>query len=173
MGGYVSCETFTNESMVRRPARAVLSGCWTGPGWWRSGVCGAAVRPAGAAQAVKPALRTRFGPSISRGWWRGANGRRCEPLTVRDKCTRYVLEVRPNAQTETVRACLERLFERNGLPEAIRSDNGAPFASNAGVLGLSKLSAWWVALGIDLERGRPRVSPGQRRTQTLPLRYRT
>lgn len=92
-----------------------------------------------------------------KGWWRGANGRRCEPLTVRDECTRYVLEVRamPNAQTETVRVCFERLFERNGLPEAIRSDNGAPFASSAGVLGLSKLSAWWVALGIDLERGRP------------------
>jgi len=92
-----------------------------------------------------------------KGWWHGANGQRCEPLTVRDEWTRYVLEVRamPNAQTETVRACFERLFERNGLPEAIRSDNGVPFASSSSVLGLSKLSAWWVALGIDLERGRP------------------
>lgn len=92
-----------------------------------------------------------------KGWWHGANGQRCEPLTVRDEHTRYVLEVRAmaDARTETVRACFERLFEQHGLPEAIRSDNGVPFASSTGVLGLSKLSAWWVVLGIDLERGRP------------------
>ena len=92
-----------------------------------------------------------------KGWWRGANGQRCEPLTVRDECTRYVLDLRAvaDARTETIRACFERLFERKGVPEAIRSDNGVPFASSTGVLGLSKLSAWWVALGIDLERGRP------------------
>lgn len=92
-----------------------------------------------------------------KGWWRVANGRRCEPLTVRDEFSRYVLEVRAvvDAGTQTVRGCFERLFERYGLPAAIRSDNGAPFASDTGVLGLSKLSAWWLALGIDLERGRP------------------
>src|SRR5262245_24625390 len=90
------------------------------------------------------------------GWQAGGSGR-IEPLTVRDEYSRYVLELRAlaNAQTQTVRACFERLFEEHGLPEAIRSDNGAPFASEQGVLGLSKLSAWWVALGIDLERGRP------------------
>jgi len=54
-----------------------------------------------------------------------------------------------------VRACFERLFERHGLPGAIRSDNGSPFASVQAVLGLSRLSAWWLALGIDLERSRP------------------
>ena len=92
-----------------------------------------------------------------KGWWRVADGRRCEPLTVRDECTRYVLEIRAvaDARSQTVRQCFERLFERHGLPGAIRSDNGAPFASESAVLGLSKLSAWWVALGIDLERGRP------------------
>lgn len=92
-----------------------------------------------------------------KGWWHGANGQRCEPLTVRDEFSRYVLELRAvaDARTETVRACFERLFERHGVPQAIRSDNGAPFASCASVLGLSRLSAWWVALGIDLERGRP------------------
>jgi hypothetical protein len=92
-----------------------------------------------------------------KGWWYGANERRCEPLTVRDECSRYVLELRAvaDARTETVRGCFERLFQRHGLPQTIRSDNGSPFASNSGVLGLSKLSAWWVALGIDLERGRP------------------
>jgi transposase InsO family protein len=91
-----------------------------------------------------------------KGWWR-SYGQRCEPLTVRDEHSRYVLELRAmeNARTETVRRSFERLFERHGLPEAIRSDNGVPFASVQGLLGLSRLSAWWVALGIDLERGRP------------------
>jgi putative transposase len=92
-----------------------------------------------------------------KGWWYGVNGRRCEPLTVRDEFSRYVLEVRAvaNARTETVRECFETLFRRHGLPEAIRSDNGAPFASRNGILGLSRLSAWWLVLGIDLERSRP------------------
>jgi putative transposase len=92
-----------------------------------------------------------------KGWWYDVEGRRCEPLTVRDEHSRYVLELRrmPDARTATVRACFERLFERHGLPGAIRSDNGSPFAHVQGLLGLSRLSVWWVALGIDLERGRP------------------
>ena len=91
-----------------------------------------------------------------KGWWRSW-GRRCEPLTVRDEHSRYVLEVRAlaDARAETVRKSFECLFEGQGLPGAIRSDNGAPFASVHALLGLSRLSAWWVALGIDLERGRP------------------
>lgn len=92
-----------------------------------------------------------------KGWWRGTNGVRCEPLTVRDEFTRYVLEMRTlaNGRTETVQKVFEDLFERHGLPQAIRSDNGAPFASRRGLLGLTRLSAWWLALGIDLERNRP------------------
>lgn len=92
-----------------------------------------------------------------KGWWNGGDGRRKEPLTVRDEYSRYVLELRllPDARAQTVRERFEVLFTNHGLPQAIRSDNGAPFASCSGVLGLSRLSAWWVVLGIDLERGRP------------------
>jgi putative transposase len=91
-----------------------------------------------------------------KGWWYDRNGR-CEPLTVRDEYTRYVLELRalPDARSATVQACFELLFAQHGLPEAIRSDNGVPFASPNGLLGLSQLSVWWLALGIDLERSRP------------------
>src|ERR1700680_2155961 len=91
-----------------------------------------------------------------KGWW--YNGlERCEPLTVRDEYSRYLLELRAldNARSQTVQKSFERLFERYGLPGAIRSDNGSPFASRCAVHGLSRLSAWWGALGIDLERGRP------------------
>jgi transposase InsO family protein len=92
-----------------------------------------------------------------KGWWRDREGLRVEPLTVRDEHSRMLLEMRAleNLQTGTVRACFERLFERYGLPGAIRSDNGVPFASTRGLHGLSRLSAWWLVLGIDLERGRP------------------
>lgn len=91
-----------------------------------------------------------------KGWWYSGLGR-CEPLTVRDEHSRYLLELRAleNARSATVQQHFERLFERYGLPESIRSDNGSPFASRCAVHGLSRLSAWWVALGIDLERGRP------------------
>jgi transposase InsO family protein len=91
-----------------------------------------------------------------KGWWKDARGLRVEPLTVRDEHSRMLLEMKLLADScgQTVRACFEGLFGRHGLPGAIRSDNGSPFASQ-GLLGLSKLSAWWLALGIDLERSRP------------------
>jgi transposase InsO family protein len=92
-----------------------------------------------------------------KGWWKDREGLRVEPLTVRDEYSRMLLEMRAleSSRTEAVQACFERLFERHGLPGAIRSDNGSPFASVRAVLGLSRLSAWWLALGINLERSRP------------------
>jgi transposase InsO family protein len=92
-----------------------------------------------------------------KGWWHGGEGRRIEPLSVRDAHSRFILEMQmvENAKTETVGARFERLFEAHGLPKAIRSDNGTPFACVHSLLGLTRLSAWWLALGIDLVRGRP------------------
>lgn len=92
-----------------------------------------------------------------KGWWSLNNGSRCEPLTVRDEWSRFILEVRvlKDSRSEQVRGCFEQLFKQHGLPRYIRSDNGPPFAAANSVLGLSKLSVWWLALGIDLERGRP------------------
>lgn len=92
-----------------------------------------------------------------KGKWHDGRGECCEPLTVRDEYSRYIMASQrlENARTETVWRSLEELFERHGLPEAIRSDNGSPFASVRGVLGLSRLSSRWVAMGINLERSRP------------------
>jgi transposase InsO family protein len=91
-----------------------------------------------------------------KGWWREGSGR-SNPLTVRDAHSRYILELRhlDKGDTASVRACFERLFERHGLPKVIRSDNGPPFASSQALLGLSALSAWWITLGIGLDRSRP------------------
>lgn len=78
-----------------------------------------------------------------KGWWRTADGRRCEPLTVRDAYSRFVFDVRilPATGERHVRPIFERLFEQYGLPKAIQSDNGPPFVSVRGLAGLTKLSA--------------------------------
>ncbi len=87
-----------------------------------------------------------------KGWFRTRDGVRCEPLTISDLYSRYVLEAKalPNQSYEEARGVFERVFEEYGLPEVIRSDNGKPFASR-GAGGLSKLSVWWVLLGIKPE----------------------
>jgi len=92
-----------------------------------------------------------------KGWWLLANAQRCEPLTVRDAYSRFLLGVYvlPRADTTQVRAYFEALFTRYGLPKVIKSDNGAPFATSQAPWGLSRLSAWWLALGIELDRSRP------------------
>jgi transposase InsO family protein len=98
-----------------------------------------------------------------KGWWRSW-GKRCEPLTVRDEYSRYILELSAmeDARTERVRRSFERLFERHGLPQSIRSDNGSPFASAHGLLGLSRLSVWWVGSWNRSRTGPPRPPTGQR-----------
>lgn len=92
-----------------------------------------------------------------KGWWRTKDGHRCEPLTVRDAASRYVLAVELVESTSTthVRPAFERLFERYGLPKAIQVDNGSPFANVRSRGGMTQLSAWWVSLGIRVVRGRP------------------
>lgn len=92
-----------------------------------------------------------------KGWWRISNGQRCEPLTVRDAYSRFILTIRAMTTTasDAVRSEFERLFSEYGLPRAIRSDNGPPFATKNGLFGLTRLSAWWMLLGISLDRIRP------------------
>jgi putative transposase len=91
-----------------------------------------------------------------KGWFRTGDGGRCEPLTVRDLFSRYVLWVAllPNQSDTAVRRVLAQVFRRYGLPKVIRVDNGAPFGGK-GALGLSRLSVWWLRLGIAVEFVRP------------------
>ena len=92
-----------------------------------------------------------------KGHWYSADRKRVQPLTVQDAYSRYVLcaQALPDSRTETVKQSFEKMFECYGLPQTIRSDNGTPFASTRSPLGLSQLSAWWVSLGINLDRIRP------------------
>lgn len=85
-----------------------------------------------------------------KGWFRTRDGRRCDPLTVVDTASRYLIAVRIVPPTLAgVRGELDRLFGEIGLPGAMRSDNGPPFGG-AGAGGLSRLSVWLLRLGIDV-----------------------
>ena len=87
------------------------------------------------------------------GWFRTADGERIDPLTLSDAYSRFLLRCQAVEKTDTpgTRAIFEAAFREYGLPQAIRTDNGAPFASSA-VGGLSRLAVWWMKLGIVAER---------------------
>jgi transposase InsO family protein len=88
-----------------------------------------------------------------KGWFRTRDGERIDPLTISDAHSRYLLRCQAVEKTDTARvqAILEAAFREHGMPEAIRTDNGAPFASRA-MAGLSRLAVWWMKLGIVPER---------------------
>lgn len=86
-----------------------------------------------------------------KGWWKTQDGARFEPLTVRDAASRFVLLCThcPETVVAVKRHC-ELLFQRYGVPSKIRADNGPPFAVSKAIGGLSRLSAWWISLGIEV-----------------------
>jgi len=92
-----------------------------------------------------------------KGEFKLGNGRYCYPLTITDQASRYLLccEAFESTREQGVFEAFRRIFTEHGLPAAIRSDNGLPFASPNGLYNLSKLSVWWLRLGIGLERIRP------------------
>ena len=91
-----------------------------------------------------------------KGWFRTGDGTRCDPLTITDAHSRYLLRCQITAKTDTthVLAVFDAAFEEYGLPLVIHTDNGTPFASRAPG-GLSRVSMHWVRLGIVPERSRP------------------
>jgi putative transposase len=86
-----------------------------------------------------------------------ADHRFCYPLTITDFSSRYLLccEGLQSTREQFAFSIFERTFKDYGLPRVIRSDNGVPFASNSTFFGLSKLSVWWLRLGIGIERIKP------------------
>ena len=92
-----------------------------------------------------------------KGEFRLGNHRYCYPLTVTDHASRYLLlcEALDSTAEDPAIAAFHRLFAERGLPGAIRSDNGVPFASPNALFNLSKLAVWWLRLGIAIERIKP------------------
>jgi putative transposase len=92
-----------------------------------------------------------------KGEFMRANRRYCYPLTITDFASRYLIACDALSTTQEVYAftVFERAFRDLGLPKALRTDNGVPFASPNALYGLSRLAVWWLRLGIALERIRP------------------
>jgi len=95
-----------------------------------------------------------------KGQFRMLDGQLCYPLTIQDAYSRYLLDCRgmlsPNLKR--TKRVFARLFRTYGLPDRIRTDNGAPFASAVSLSRLSQLSVWWIDLGIMpelIQPGRP------------------
>jgi putative transposase len=92
-----------------------------------------------------------------KGWFKTRDNQRCDPLTIQDSYSRY--SIRCNhvvPRTEPVQGVFEAAFRENGLPEVILTDNGPPFSSTA-LAGLTRLTAWWLKLGIKHQR----IEPGK------------
>ena len=92
-----------------------------------------------------------------KGEFKLGNGRYCYPLTVTDHASRFLLlcEALESVREDTAVTAFEQLFQDRGLPQAIRSDNGVPFASPNALFNLSRLAVWWLRLGIAIERIKP------------------
>jgi transposase InsO family protein len=123
------------------------------------------VRKQGRKRGKYPARPTHLGRASEaneiwctdfKGQFRLGNRKYCYPLTVSDQFSRYLLACEGLESTgeEDVSHIFRQVFEEYGLPNAIRSDNGCPFSTRT-VFGLSKLSVWWLRLGIRLERIQP------------------
>jgi len=152
--------------------RALLAGKLPGVGWPACSTMGEILKRHGLTSPRKrrrrtPAYTQPFadcdGPNAVwcadfKGWFRTGDGSRCDPLTISDAHSRYLLRVQGMTETRhgPVRALFEATFREYGLPGAMRTDNGAPFASH-GIGGLSRLSVWWLKLGIEPER----IEPGE------------
>ncbi|MDH3998056.1 MAG: integrase core domain-containing protein [Desulfuromonadales bacterium] len=112
---------------------------------------------------VKKRRRRRPVPADNQSWgadfkgdFKLGNKQRCYPLTITDNCSRYLLARRGLNRTryEDTRLWFEYTLREFGLPQSIRTDNGSPFASRS-LGGLSRLSKWWIDLGVRVERIRP------------------
>lgn len=92
-----------------------------------------------------------------KGEFKLGNAHYCYPLTATDHASRFLLlcEALESTREDTAITAFEQLFLERGLPAAIRSDNGVPFASPNALFNLSKLSVWWLRLGVAIERIRP------------------
>ena len=115
--------------------------------------------PARKQPEIEPSAANESWSADFKGWFRTGDGVRCEPLTVTDNYSRYLLacEAVPQITTAQVQPILTRLFCAHGMPRALRTDNGSPFASRTGLGGLAHLSVWLLKLDIWPDR----IAPGR------------
>jgi transposase InsO family protein len=153
-----------------RKLRVKLAAAHPQIAWPAESTIGEALKRAGLTHRRKPRVRTPpYGQPFAsvdaanqtwcadfKGWFRTGDGTRCDPLTITDAHSRYLLRchITPKADGIHVAAIFDAAFREHGLPLVIHTDNGVPFASRAPG-GLSRISMRWVKLGIVPERSRP------------------
>jgi transposase InsO family protein len=108
------------------------------------------------ASLTQPAASNEVWTADFKGWFRTGNGQRCEPLTIQDAFSRFLLcvSILKKFDGAHVRRAFEHAFAEYGLPMVIRTDNGAPMVSTS-IGGLSKFAIWLIKLGVRTERIRP------------------
>ena len=138
------------------PCRSTIEGIFKREGFTkkrrRTAVC-AQIKPV----RIKPVKPNVLWTVDFKGWWWTSKKERCEPLTVRDDYSKYILaiEVPEKGDIACVKAVFEALFRKYGLPEYIRSDNGPPFGNVLNMWGFTRLTVWWISLGIKIGRSAP------------------
>jgi putative transposase len=151
--------------------------------WPAESTIGEVLKRAGLTHRRKPRVRTPpYGQPFAsidaanqtwcadfKGWFRTGDGKRCDPLTISDAHSRYLLrcQITPKADTIHVAAIFDAAFRQHGLPLVIHTDNGVPFASRAPG-GLSRVSMRWVKLGIVPQRSRPASPQDNGRHERMP-----
>jgi transposase InsO family protein len=133
---------------VEPPARSTIAAILKRHGLAHTPVC--RQKATGSNQLIVPSGANELWCIDFKGWFRTGNGMRCDPLTMMDSWSRYLLcchGLFSGTKTVHVREVFERVFERYGVPKAILSDNGSPWASTSAG-GLTELSVWWIKLGI-------------------------
>jgi transposase InsO family protein len=150
-----------------RKLKAVLEREWTEENWPAASTMGTMLAREGLVVGRKPRRKTppytrpfesahapnRVWCADFKGWFRTDDGERIDPLTITDAYSRYLLRCQAVEKMDRARvqAIFEAGFREYGMPEAIRTDNGPPFAGRS-IAGLSRLAVWWMKLGITPER---------------------
>src|SRR5229473_1692642 len=150
-----------------RKLKRILERDEPGPSWPAASTIGALLQREGLVVPRRKRVRTapysaplahadgpnRVWCADFKGWFRTADGERIDPLTISDAHSRYLLRGQAVEKTDTARvqAIFEAAFREYGMPAAMRTDNGAPFATRA-LAGLSRLAVWWIKLDIVPER---------------------
>ena len=140
---------------VRIPAKSTIHAVLDRHGLVRRG--GSPRHRARGTPLSQPSAPNQLWCTDFKGEFKLGDGRYCYPLTVTDQASRFLLmcEALESTREELAFTAFERLFRERGLPFAIRSDNGVPFASPNALFNLSRLSVWWLRLGIAIERIKP------------------
>jgi len=155
----IFCSSHNNEDLV---SRSSVDRILTKAGFTTKKKRRKRCHPERLQQRITPKMPNDVWTVDFKGWWYTPKKEKCEPLTVRDEYSKFILSIKilEKGDVFSVKREFEHLFTTYGLPKVIRSDNGIPFASCVSILGLTRLSAWWMSLGILPDRIDP-ASPYQ------------